>query len=640
MISSGSAGGEYVRASLSPGGESLFLFSYVGGQSCAFRVDVATGAQAPGPGVNKLLSVTSRVFALDASVALYHFIRDNWKTRVVEEGFARVDFDAGTAERHTFATAPSSDFDSDTRLMAIDPQRRLGIRPDYQPVELVEVEGAQRAVLRVEIFDLDSLETRARPVALRWPVEHLDHPESDLVAAEPGSEELVEAQDWYVRWLCSARFVAGSDHVWVSMQRGIVRRLSLDGGEPSAPILHGGGPTGGGFTLNDVFARNLINNHTLGVSPSGRYVGFGNPNDFFCIDDVDLGAARAIKLPERAASGPVTEAPGRIDFAGDRLLVFDRARRMFIAGGATGAPGQTVELPHLYGDATMAAMSPGGSHIGIAVSGGGALLYDVAAGELMELPVPPHSIYAGFTSSSRLYMVHHAGAVVAIDLDEQRLESFRAPDDNNDDDGDDFGDLEDIDPEELEYMRAMEAFEQRWDCYAGVAWRAGGVDRAAVIDENDALQLYSISGDLAIEAGPAIRVTGRDLAAGDGWIAVASGAEVRVVDLERGEVVQTLHFEGELRALHTGSASGALYVFDDQAGQLVKIGDPRVGEREVVFEYRGASVGQVAVSEELGRAALVTASGAMELRELAGGELVATLRVKPRGGDVRELVSE
>jgi hypothetical protein len=635
VISSGSAGGEFVTGSLSPGGEALFIYTCLDGDSRAFRVDVERGAAAPGPDIDGNISVTSRVFALDGDTALYHFIRKNWKSRQVKEGFVEVDFASGRASVRRFSTGPSTDFDSSTRMMSIDPIRRLGIRPDYQPVELVELDGHRRAVLRAEIFDIDNLEARARPVVLRWPVEHLGYKVDVLDTAEPGSEAFVEAQDWSVRWLCSARFVEGSEHAWVGVKGGIVRRLPLSGESPSAPIIHGGGPAGGGFTLDDVVARNLSNNHTLGVSRSGRYVGFGNPNDFFCTDDVDLEARLAVRLPERAAVGPVTEAPGRIAFAGDRLVVFDRAHRMFIADGASGEPDKTIELPGHYGDATAAAMSPDGAHIAVAVSGGEALLYDVAAGELTGLPVPPHTLLAAFTSDRRLYLVHHAGAVVAIDLEQQRVEVHRAGDEGYPDEV-----LEDMDSEELEYMRAMAVFEQRYDCYAGVVYRDGDGDRVGVIDENDELQLYAIGDDMSIEDGPAIDVAGHSLAAGDGWIAAAGGSEIRIVDPTRGEVINRLALEGPIRGLQTGSSTGALYAFDDRAGQLLRIADPRDGQREVVLEYRGASIAGVAISEPLGRAALVTASGAIELRDLDGGGRLATLRVEPRGGDVRELVRE
>ena len=207
----GSVGGEYVRASSSPDGSSLYLFTY-DGDAKAFRVRTADGTQEEGPDVDDHLSVTARVFALDADVALYHFISDNYETDETEEGFVVVDFANKSVEKRLFERGPVSDFDEGSRLMAIDPIRRVGVRPDYGPVRLEGDEA--RAALYVEVFDVDTLEAKASQRVVAWPQKMMrDGPEAACVDpdGDPESEEYAEARDWFVRKLCSGAFVRDSD---------------------------------------------------------------------------------------------------------------------------------------------------------------------------------------------------------------------------------------------------------------------------------------------------------------------------------------------------------------------------------------------------------------------------------------------
>lgn len=636
LVHSGSVAGEYAQGSLSPSGKQLFLFSYVGSDAKAFRVDCARGEQVEGPEVDDHLGVQARVFALSDSRALYHFIDTSWKSGRTQEGFVDVDFAGGQVRVRSFERGPANDFDSETRLMAVEPMRGIGVRPDYQPVELLPDGERTWVVLRVEIFDLDSFEVRARPVALRVDAAQLRHTETALATEESGSEAFVEAQDWFVRWLCSAAFVRESEQLWLGMQQGIVRRIDLDKGQAEALLLHGGVPGGASVTLNDVFARNLLNNHTLGVSPSGRYVGFSNPNEFFSVEDHDLSVPQLIRLPPRAAGGPTTEAPGRIDFAGGRLVVLGRAQRMFLASATSGEPERTVLFPRHYGDATRVVASPDGKHLAIAVSGGEPFLYDIEADELMGLGIPPHTIHAAFTGATRLYMVHDAGAVVAVDLGLQDMSAYR-----RDDEGYPEEMLEDMDEEERRHLQALAAFEQRWSSYAGATWTEGEYDWVGVIDENDELGRYRVARDsLEIEAVDSISVRGRRLAAGDGWIAVADGTRLRWIDTEKARVIVIRRFEGDIRLLHAGRQSGALYVFDDRSGRLLRLPPLGEGDDELVFAYQGPSVAQLALCEATGRLALVNAAGEIELRELQGGALLATLKVTPTEDDERQLVVE
>lgn len=601
VLRSGSLAGEYLSAALSPSGAALFVYAYEGTERL-WRVATADGTTTQAPSIEAHVSVTSTVHAWDDDRALLRFFEDDGEGEGVREGLLTVDFGAERVEPRFFANGPNSDLFSEGLVLAIDPRRGIGVRPDYEPVVLDGADGP--AVVRLEVFSLETLERQAILEALRWPRSHLQGPLADLATSEPGTAEHAEAQDWLIRKVPSVAFVRDTPHLWLGLGVGAVRRLALAGGERTVPVFHGGGADAGPPSLNDVFARNLVNLHTLGVSPGGEYVGFGNPNDFFAVAPLDLETAtESVKLPARRTKVAETEMPGLVAFAGERLVIFDRGEGMHLADGRTGAALERVELPEYYGEATDLAVVEDG--LLIAVSGGSALLHE--AGELMELPFPPHSIAAGAVGE-RFALVHHNGAVGLFDPESEGVEVVRAPEDEGD-------------PPDEEW----DAFEQRWDLLGAAFLTIAGTPHAATIDENDELQLYAFDG-ASVRVGPKLEQTAGLMAGGADWLAVSPGSEVRLLAMPGGEVTAT-HPMGQVRALLRGDESGALYAFDDRSGELLRLDG---GEREVVFTYAGASCPRVALSEALDRVALVTAEGAIELHALGSGEKLTTLRIEPK----------
>ena len=598
---SGRVAGEYLSADLSPSGASLFFYAYDGSER-GWRVATADGSVTEGPALDDSLSVTSRVFAVSDAAALYRFVRSEGED--VVEGFARADFSEQTVTERTFALGPRSAFNEDGYLMAVDPVRGIGVRPDYEPVERVGDEETGVVVIRAEVFDLDTLEPRERKVVMGWPRAHLEGPYAGLRTAAPGTDEFAEAQDWLVRKLASAAFVRDAPHVWFGLGVGAARRIALDGDHRDVPVFHGGGADPGPPGLDDLFARDLVSLRTLGVSDDGAYVGFGNPNAFFSLESIALdGATEPIRLPPRRVAIPETEMPGLVRFAGERLVVFDRGDRMHFADGLTGEPERIIELGEYYGEATDAALSSGGDRLVIAVAGGSSLCWDEEAG-VTELPVPPHGVLASFVGDHRAVVVHHGGAVVRLDFENQEVESVRAPEDDGE-------------PAEEDW----DAFEQRWDLRGAATYSQGGTPYVATVDEHDTLQLYSV--DESIEVAEALEHRAGRLAGGDGWLASTGGSDVQVMTMPGATVVRTVPF-GRVTAVQTGDESGDLYAFDDASGQLVRIaGD----EPEVRFTYEGPSVAGVHLSERLRRVAVITAGGPIEVYDLDSGERLAVLRV-------------
>jgi len=601
VLRSGTIEGEYLSADLSPSGAVLFVYAYTG-EPVLWRIDVADGSAKRVPSIDDVISVTSTVYATGDDAALLGFFRRG--DDGVREGLAEVDLGAGKVTPRLFANGPRKDVFTDGLILAIDAERGIGIRPDYEPTELTGDAEAGHAMVRVELFDLATLERKRTIDVLGWPRAHLDGPLEGLRTAEPGSDDFADAQDSLIRKVTRAVFVPGAPHVWLGLSVGAVRRISLEG-ERDVPIFHGGGADTGPPSLNDVFARNLMNLHTLGVSEGGEYVGFGNPNDFFAVEAIGLADAKEpIRLPARHTRGPETESPGLVRFAGERLVVFDRGEGMHLADGSSGDLQDRVDLGQYYGEATDLAFLEDEGLL-IAVSGGSALLWQ--SGELMELPFPPHSIAAGAVGP-RFALVHHNGAVALFDPETEGMEAVRAPEDEGD-------------PPDEEW----DAFEQRWSTRGAAFLTIGGVPHAATVDENDDVQLYALEG-ASVSVGESFdHIAGR-MAGGADWLAIAPGSEVRILAFPGASVTAT-HSVGQVGSLRTGDQSGALYVFDDESGELSRIEGT---EREVVFTYRGASCPQVDVSERLDRIAVVTAAGPIELYALGSGEKVAGLHVEPK----------
>jgi len=586
VLRQGSVGGEYVRASLAPGGSALFVFTYRGSATCV-RIDLATGETTERE-LPAEVSVESRVYALSERRALFHFVQTRYGDDPgTSQGFVDVDLGADTTAVRTFARGPKSDFDSETLLLAIDAARGLGVRADYTP-PVVE-EG--RVPFQLEVFDVETLEARRTLRVGSLPAEAITGPSAAVLTAEPGSDEHREALDWFLKILCSARFAG--DQIWVTLQGGVVVPLPLDGSGRGPLVIHGGAADTGPPTLDDVFARNLRNNFTLGVSPSGRFVGFSNPNDFF--DATKLEGER-VQLPRRERD--VVEAPGCVCFASDLLVVSDRGRGLHLVSPDLSI--ERIELPELYGFVSDAALGEDGRWLVLAVSGGGALAVDRRSGQLHELPVPPHSILAEMVGSSRALFVHHNAAVVSVDLEEQTVTAVRVGE---------GGELEE----------GWDAFEQRWDVYAAALVRGASME-LCVLDENDELQRYTLTDD-GFEPGPTMELGARRLAGGEGILVSASDDEAFVLNLDGGESRAL-----EVSAPHAvGVATdGALLVLDGRAVRRID------GDEQQTLHELEERVARVSFCRDGRRFAVVAADGRIHLHS---GETREVLRLEPSGDE-------
>ena len=366
-------------------------------------------------------------------------------------------------------------------------------------------------------------------------------------------------------------------------------------------------------SLDDIFARNLVNNHTLGASASGAYVAYGNPNTFFSTQTTDVESETHVKLPMRKDPN-AAEAPGCIRFAGTRLVVFDRGDGMHFADAATGEPERRFEMPQWYGEARDVSLSADGNELVIAVAGGSSLVYLFDEDALGELPVPPHGVYAKHLDH-RFIVAHYAGAVVVFDPETETVECIRVAWEEGDD------------PE-----RDFDAFEQRDNGRGATAYRVDGKHYVAMLDEDGDVQSYLIDGDEP-SVGPSYRARAYRAAGGDGFIAFATEDEVRIMEVPSGETKHTFEL-GQVVGIFVGEKTGTLFGID-RSGALWRLG--RDGSREKHAELPAQLVAAT-LDEQAGRVAVVTSTGTVEVRELEGGALVATLALQPTDAKTRELV--
>ncbi|MEM9072439.1 MAG: hypothetical protein AAGE52_28290 [Myxococcota bacterium] len=584
VVRSGSVEGEYVAASLSPDGTTLFLFTYKG-DSIGARIRLSDGLSEEHVLPDEV-SVTSRVFALNADRALYHFVSDD--QGATTQGFAELDFRTGASSLRTFSRGPTSTFQSEDLLLAIDPAAGLGVRANYGPPE-VDDEG--RVPIHVEVFNLATLVSKHRVRIAGLSQEAVTGPSEAILTAAPGSAEHAEALDWFLKVLCSAKFA--DDSIWITLQGGAVTKVRVTG-ERAALVFHGGGADTGPPSLNDVFARSLRNNFTLAVSTSGRFVGFGNPNDFF--DATALEGDR-VQLPRRERD--VIEAPGFVGFAGTLLVVADRGDGLHLVT-PTGSITR-VQLPQYYGEVRGAALA--GPWLVLAVAGGSALAYHRETKELEELPVPPHSVLAETLGDRHAFFVHHNGAVVRVDLEAKQFAAMRAGED---------GEIEE----------EWDAFEQRRDVH-GAALVRGARPVLYVLDENENLQPYRITED-GFEVGEATDLSAQRLAGGE---EVLVHATPDAAFLQRGEVTTRL----EVQEPRTIAVRGTdVFVLDGRV--LRRFSGDQVEE----VRRFGDRVVSLSVSSDGSQAAAVGADGRIRVHALdGGGEAVLALRPQ---GDERELV--
>jgi WD40 repeat protein len=686
---SDTVGGQYASAALSLTGRNLFLFSYVDRTASVFRVDVKSGKVTHGPAVSEHLGVSTRVYALTENTGLYWMLREAAKEHVVHEGFCFVDFLSGRLEAKELNGGPASDFNKERLPLDVDPARKLGVRLDHAPVEIIEGAEGKIALMKLELFNLLTLRTARRIVAAGTPAALLDDDEKILLDGDPTSEPYRRARESMQNNITSVRFVPGAEELWFGMRGGTVRRLKLDGSAPSVFVQHSGDADQDRATRDDVFARNLVNNFTLAVSPAGRYVAFGNPNQFFAPGNIGLeGASAPIRLEAPPQSAALSEAPVHVSLTpcGRKLIVAAHDNQFFIVNPADGAIERRVQREPMSGDIVSVDLSPNGKSMAAGVSGGDPFIYEPDDDAVTSLGIPPDTVFTRFLSDTEVVFGHSNGAVVLCNAatgdvlvqraDDKPPAANTAPEDDDEDDDtptviadpsySEFAQLSTmgraasdnatahsdspeqntpaVDRGKVYCGLELDKFEGGGHVYAGVHFVNDGVHYVGLGNEKGEVQLYAVvNGKLTVDKklegisfDPASCF--RTMVASGSWLAAPAGAnKVVIIDLTNGTRLLELGLEGEVKGLAFGRRTDKLYAFDDRTADLVAVHVPD-GQREVIYHHAGPSVRLVDVNEEAQRLVLVEADGTIQLVDLATKKSVCALTITPGAEGVRELV--
>jgi hypothetical protein len=282
---------------------------------------------------------------------------------------------------------------------------------------------------------------------------------------------------------------------------GLVRRVPLDGSTPSRFVVHGRARERGGFTLDDVFATNVHNNQTIGVSAGGRYVAFGLPNEFVCTDAIDLSGTDPLMLPARVATSSIVPKFAELVGDGSKLVAVTPDGVVMLADVTSGAI--EFQLAVEYGtDLLSASLSPSGRELVLGYGGRNSLRVRFGGDEpdIVELPLPPHTSFARHVAEKCVALAHSNGAVIT--LEDNTLHAFRHDGDgdhdhdHDDDDNDDEEDFDDSDEEMPDDDEESNDEEMSADdeAPAGVDWQlknAEGVEPLMMVGNYEGVFVYN-----------------------------------------------------------------------------------------------------------------------------------------------------
>ncbi|MBL8923414.1 MAG: hypothetical protein JNJ54_31465 [Myxococcaceae bacterium] len=266
-------------ASLSPDGEFLFVGAKSAGRTTLFRVELATRTLfSAGHLEDAGAAHEPRVWAIDATSAWVEMDRDGGDGERRRQGLLRVDFRRGTVTPHLFEKRLWEEhlLRGKPWPLELDVKRGLGVRPRFDAITPVEQRGRTLWPAFLEIFSLDTLETVETIGVAALPDDGLADENAEGLREPPSSEEHLEGVEALLGQLSAARFDPVRKAVWVSMKYGRLKRVGLGDEENSELIVH---QVAEGVTNVAALSRRL-GSHVLAISPRGRFLGFGFPNDF------------------------------------------------------------------------------------------------------------------------------------------------------------------------------------------------------------------------------------------------------------------------------------------------------------------------------------------------------------------------
>jgi len=217
-----------------------------------------------------------QLWSLKEQQALVYFKHGGDLGKGTEDGLYKIDLRGKSITAQPFTLATGSSFSQPP--IAIAAHLGLGLRVDYNPIEIRKLTGEKRYLAKVQLFDLkDCSEVRCLTVRSFFG-KHVfedEHPEIALQALDlsPDEEEYQEAQTEFLERITALAFCHQEAAFWVAFQHGLIRKISLDGKEKS--ILIASSPMTG-EEEGDPYLPTHFNN-PLQVSADDTQIIFGEP---------------------------------------------------------------------------------------------------------------------------------------------------------------------------------------------------------------------------------------------------------------------------------------------------------------------------------------------------------------------------
>lgn len=196
------------------------------------------------------------------------------------DGFLIINTQEQTHKLNYLRPSPSGLFPKPP--VAFDPRTKTGIRPSYDPIEIIESDTDKKYLAKVLLFDLNSGKRIDTIVVREFTASEMfedDDPKFALSCLElpTYSDDYRDIKEEFLERFEALQYCHLEDAFWVTFQHGFLRKVYLDGKRLSPLIAHPG---------DSILADRPTLSHTnfdtpLRLSPDDRFLAFGQPEICF-----------------------------------------------------------------------------------------------------------------------------------------------------------------------------------------------------------------------------------------------------------------------------------------------------------------------------------------------------------------------
>jgi WD40 repeat protein len=605
-------------AALSPDESTLFVYNNGSYKTvCHFAYNIADDKLRYGL-VEKTIYSDAIPYPLDNNQCLFHYLCDD-DLDLPEQRLATFDFNSGKWTNTVLPGGPKSTFNSESEVIDINVAKGIGIRKAYNKPYTINGDLLR---LNMQLFNLHNNETTEIAVASmnKDNIDNID----DLFLNDIGSEEFRDATDSFLSDITSAKLTDDGKTLWIGINGGSIRCVDIETGNFSPFIKHGNLEKRKGFTLDDVVSRNATNNITLGISPSGKYISYCNPNEFFCTDNIDIESKTPIQLPKHFVEFDDVKGLSSVEtnyicpLAGGKYLVTVTHGGQLRLTNLENGKAEIDENIEYGSDVSSVAMSPDEQELIVTYYGRDSLLLQRDDG--MALPFGPSVRYSNYLNDGRKVFVHAYGAVMVLNENNQDGMAFRKEGDKtlafnfNEDVDEDIEDEYDEDEDENDGFDEegnpiisdwYDFLEQHNAVDSVQLFYISNIPHVLMVDEMRDVDIYKIGKD-TIEHVETVKSAG-SFACGSEKLMVGSNFRNNLVNINvypriDGVYALSNSFVAEeytTCAMHEDQ----LLIFNAQ-NELVQL-NPLTGDETVLLKYQGRKQKYVSLFPESNLAMLV-----------------------------------